>query len=211
MTDQDLFAFMDIFRTITRVYPLRGEEHEKQDIGRAYFKAMRRFTLDQVRFGAENCIEHLQRFPKPVEWIKQIPRQRVAQDDIAQLTTLELSEYRDAESKHWEGDPCGCPSCREVGVEHRLIRFVPNQPEERVRIDENRTSVRGHWAHGNELKRWYAAKDKFWAQFTDALGNKTLGGMLQKKEKIPFDQRIEDIFKKRPKTSRQIEQSVTSD
>jgi hypothetical protein len=46
---------------------------------------------------------------------------------------------------------------------HKPVRYVPNEDDPRMKIGD-RVVVKGHWAHGVELKRYYAAKDAFWAK-----------------------------------------------
>lgn len=196
MTDTDLFPFLDVFRSLTRVFPLRGEAHELQDVGKSYFKALRRFPLEQVKAGADQCLSKCQRFPKPAEWISHLPSARPAVE-IPELSAADAREWLEAERSRYEGDPCGCSSCRFAGVEHRLLRFVPEFDAEgrdvKARMGD-RVITRGHWAHGEELKRYYAAKDAFWGQFRNALPAKS----MTTKTRPSFHQRLEAIYAKKP-------------
>lgn len=201
MTDGDLFAFNQSFQSLVRVFPLRGTDDEIQDVMASYFKALRRFPMPQVRDGAEICLTRSKRFPKPAEWIESIPKARV-RPELQQLTNAEIATYLRAERLAYDDEPCKCDLCRAAGVDHRFLRFVPDfdrdDCEMRALIGE-REIVRGHWAHGEELRRWYAAKEAFWAEFGAAVRAKS---MLKRPAKIPFRQRIEEIFKKRPKPLR---------
>lgn len=151
---------------MTRVFPLRGGEDEISDISAKYFKAMRRFTIGQVSLGAEAVIERLKKWPKPAEWIEMIPRAS-APSVIPPMESHRAAEWLDAEQKVWEDEPCRCPRCQVANVTHRFLRFVPeftpDDREDKAMIGE-RAVCRGHWAHGEELRRYYVAKEAFWEQ-----------------------------------------------
>jgi hypothetical protein len=170
VTDNDLFEFMRIFKSLVMVFPVRGDEQEVRDMGGTYFKAFKRYPLEYVRQGSENCVLVCKKFPKPAEWIGNIPAQRV-RPELDQLSPAETAEYLDAEERKYDGEPCHCPACRAAGVDHRFLRFVPNFDshgnESRALLGE-REVVKGHWAHGEELRHWYAMKEHFWAQYQQA-------------------------------------------
>lgn len=168
MMDSELFAFMDVFRGLQRVFPKRLDEHEISQMGGAYFKAMRRFPINAVQAGADTWTQRGKFFPKPAEWMDAIPRAAQPQAERAELSVSDAAEYRDAEQRRYEGEPCRCSACRTAGVDHRFLRFVPdvdaNGQDLQAKLGD-RIVVCGHWAHGEELRRWYAAKEAFWAQF----------------------------------------------
>lgn len=194
MTDSDTFPFIDVFKNLRKIFPTRLSDQEQTQMGLAYFKAMRRFTLGQATAGAEIWTQRGKFFPKPAEWINVIPREMhvsLAQ----QLSSVEVAEYLDAERRHYEGEPCRCEACRASGVDHRFLRFVPEFDEydsERRALIGDRSVVRGHWAHGEELRRWYAAKEAFWAKFGAAAKKHSMD--TKKKTRIPFEQRIAEIY-----------------
>jgi len=158
--DSEVFSFMQVFRSVQRVFPLRGEEHEVNDVGASYFKALKRFDLKAVQSGADRWLQQGKRFPKPAEWIDAIPR-RLETVEIAALAGLEAKEWLDAEQQRWENSPCLCPECRAANVEEKPLRFVPNDPIEQGKIGE-RIVTRGHWIHGWDLFRWYQARADFY-------------------------------------------------
>lgn len=196
MMDVDLFEFNLVFSDVRRVFPLRADDTETKQLMNSYFQAFRRYPLGQVRAGAESWVAHGKRFPKPAEWIDAIPRAGVGQR-LPELTALEASDYQAAEARAYDGDPCWCVACREAGVDHRFLRFVPDTDREGIVIKArigDRQVYRGHWAHGFELHRWYQARDQFWA---DVKAKGLMTSAQQKKtEKIPFAQRLEMIFRK---------------
>lgn len=193
MTDADLFAFMAVFNTMTKVFPFRADGDEARDISRAYFKTLQKFPLDQVRIGADNCIASMEKFPKPAEWAKRIPR-RMPGPELTRLTPAEESEFRQAEKLGYEGECCTCTMCRELGADTLKTRFVPNDPDERALMGD-RQVLRGHWIHGDDLLRWYAAKDAFWSLFHRTLGDKVMVGKPQLR--LSAQERVEAIFAKR--------------
>lgn len=169
MTDSELFPFLAIFTTLTKVFPFRADGGEAQDIGRAYFKTLQKFPLDLVKVGADNCLAEMERFPKPAEWAKHIPR-RMPGPELSRLTPAEETEWRHAEKLGYEGECCACRMCVELGADGLKTRFVPNDPEERALMGE-RQILRGHWIHGDDLIRWYAAKELFWSQMRAVFGS----------------------------------------
>lgn len=164
MTAVDLPAFLETFRTVAATFNVRRDEDR---LGEVYFKALQAFPIRQVQAGGERCAACLKRFPKPVEWKKLIPRPTAP--GILELTACEAADYLEAESCGYELPPCRCASCGQAGVSSRPLRYVPDDDERTFRLGE-RLVIRGHWAHGAELARWYAAKEAFWAK-ARALGH----------------------------------------
>ncbi len=204
MNESDLFPFLDVFKTLTKVFPFRGDEAETTDIGRAYFKTLRKFPLDQVKLGADNCMATMEKFPKPAEWMKHIPR-RIPGPEIPVLTATEESEWRHAESLGYEGECCRCAMCRELGADTLKTRFVPLDPEEPAMMADRRV-LRGQWIHGEPLQRWYAAKAAFWASFDrmadgKAMPSNTLVAPMMR-NKLSAQERIEAVYASKTCASR---------
>lgn len=164
MTDAEMFQFLDIFRSVVRVFPLRGDEHEIRDVGASYFKAFRRYPLRDIQAGADTWISSGKKFPKPAEWIESIPR-RVSLP-LSTLNESETREHRHAEALGYEDAPCECVDCLKAEVSEKPIRFVPDVTDyaDEVRVIDayGRVVCAGHWAHGFELLRWYQARGDFW-------------------------------------------------
>jgi len=200
VTDAELFPFMDTFRSVQRVFPLRGDEHEIRDVGASYFKAFRRFGLKDIQAGADRWIEQGKRFPKPAEWIDAIPR-RVRVAEIVALSDEAGRDYERAERLRYEDAPCHCRECVEAGVNEKPLRFVPETnhdgTDRRVRIGD-RVVVAGHWAHGSELARWYQGRADFYNRCLElGIGRDVLNpGLKQKKQR--FEDRIKEIFERKP-------------
>lgn len=177
MQSADLFAFMATFRQLLGVFPKRLDEHEIEDLSKAYFHTLRRFDITDLQAGAEAWMQRGKFFPKPAEWRESIPRAAVVAVALEPLTAVEAAEYLDAERRKREGDPCACRRCVSAGVDHRFVRYVPEADEQgrdlRGVIGE-RVVVRGRWIHGEDLRRWYEAKDIYNAAFTRAARMKTM-------------------------------------
>ena len=63
-----------------------------------------------------------------------------------------------------------CSACCRAGIDERPIRFVPtlvslvdDEYERAYNARRQQVEIIGHWAHGEELARWYAAHDHFFA------------------------------------------------
>lgn len=181
LTDSDLFPFMETFRGLARVFHLKGDDHDIKSTAGSYFKALRRYPLPLVQAGAEMCLQRNRHFPKPAEWIEAVGHaQKPVEVQIHALTLEQARDYRQAEARKWEGDPCGCSDCRTASVDHRPLRFVPDDAMVRDPIG-NRDVRMGHWAHGYELQRWYAARQgfiDFCATRGLKFGHLVIGGLL---------------------------------
>lgn len=168
MTDGEVFPFMETLRSVIRVFPVRGDEHDVQQLGASYFKALRRYPLAMVQAGADRVIQQNKHFPKPAEWLDAIPRATAGASGPEELSAFDRDEWLAAERGRWEQPSCKCSECKFAGVTDRPMRFVPNidadGQDSRGLIGE-RQVTRGHWIHGQDLSRWYAAKDEFWRLF----------------------------------------------
>lgn len=203
MTDAEMFSFMDTFRSLTRVFPLRGDEHEIRDVGASYFRAMRRFPLRAIQDGAEGWILHGKRFPKPAEWIESIPKRAVAPVEVAALSEEAMATYLRAEGLRYEDRPCTCRACVAAGVSEKPLRFVPEVDatgaDAKALIGE-RTVVAGHWAHGEELAGYYRAKNAFWTRMLELFGADTPA--KQRRTQQNFEARMKEIYQETPRGPR---------
>lgn len=178
MTDAEIFPFMATMRDVVRVFPIRGGDEDIQQLGASYFKALRRYPLALVQAGAERVIGQNKHFPKPAEWLDAIPRSTATAGALEPLSAFDADEWLAAERGRWESASCRCSECLAAGVTERMQRFVPsldtNGGDVRGLIGE-RTVTRGHWIHGHDLARWYAAKDEFWTLFRGVVAAKAMG------------------------------------
>lgn len=165
MQAHDVTAFTALFERVRTVFPLRVSPRELEQAIGAYFQAFARYPLSAVEAGADRWLASGERFPKPAQWISVMPRQ-VGVTGLTDLGPAEAAEHRDAIARGYQGDPCSCPACQRAEVTHRFLRYVPDVDRDgrdlRGLLD-GKAVVRGHWAHGEELARWYAARDRFFA------------------------------------------------
>ncbi len=193
MQDADLFAFLSTFRSLLKVFPKRMDEDDATDLGKAYFHALRRFSIPELQAGADVWMQRGKFFPKPSEWRESIPRARAHETAaLFPVTPVEAAEFLDAERRGYEGEPCQCPRCVGAGVDHRLLRFVPETDADgndaRALIGE-RVIVRGRWIHGDELRRWYDARDRYMALKDTVLSSKQMrDGRKADMEPSPYAQ-----------------------
>ncbi len=164
MQDIELHAFLAIFEDLLKVFPKRADDVE--GLSKAYFSALRGFTISQLRAGADVWIQRGKFFPKPGEWREAIPQG--SRIELAEMSPAEASAHIHARARGYEGEPCHCQACVAAGVTHRFVRHVPDYDADGndVRMLLNGIAVtRGHWAHGEELVRFYAAKEAFTADY----------------------------------------------
>lgn len=177
MQDADLFAFMAIFRELLQVFPKRLDESDVAQLAKSYFAAFRRVTIPQIQAGADVWVQRGKFFPKPSEWLESIPRKVAAGEALSSLTPVEVAEHLDAERRSYDGEPCGCRACERAGVSHRFTRYVPESDElgrDAKGLIGERVVTRGHWAHGDELARFYAVRDRFWTDYRALLARMTM-------------------------------------
>jgi hypothetical protein len=162
MTDHDLGAFTQVFQLLRGTFALRGESAEIHQQIAVYFRILRRYPLSAVEAGAATWMEKGSRFPKPVDWIGAIPRRETIA--LLEMPPEEAREHLHAKSLHYEDAPCHCVLCKGAGVDHRFLRYVPDIDRDgrdaRMRLGDT-VVTRGHWAHGEELARWYDARDRY--------------------------------------------------
>jgi hypothetical protein len=167
MTSYDLAAFQETFDNLARVLiSRRMDDGERSQTLSAYFKALRAYSIESVKGGAESLLATAKHFPKPVEWIEAMPRRSGQPADVPIMFENEARIRREAEAVFWERDPCGCSLCVAAQVDWKPLRFVPEFDDfdcERKVFDQGRNKVvtAGHWAHGAELAGYYRARGEY--------------------------------------------------
>jgi hypothetical protein len=94
---------------------------------------------------------------------------QAAKDTARTLDAGEAVAYRRAVQRRYQDAPCGCGLCQAASVTDRPLRFVPTLTRDGDEVKVwcppiPRLVIAGHWAHGVELARWYAARDIFFRQ-----------------------------------------------
>lgn len=163
--DSDFGSFESAFKRLSGALQKRWKPDEWRDVVKIYFEALQHADLSDV-LAAVTTLQARNRWPKTGDWIAALPRREPTPAGERVMRTAEVDVYMDALRRHYHGEPCSCLLCIEAGVTHLPLRFVPDfTPED---IEErafcpalNRVVVVGHWAHGQELRRWHAAKQAF--------------------------------------------------
>jgi hypothetical protein len=169
MTEPDRGTFDRAFRRVCGAFRLKVTGAERDELSRTYFRVLDFAPLEDVLAAGKTCIKTRERFPKVAEWIAALPAPPVATvaADLRVMATPERDDYGRAELLRYQDDPCACWDCQDAGVTHRPLRFVPDEIlgvlDKAFDTARNRIVVTGHWAHGAELVRWYAARDRFFA------------------------------------------------
>lgn len=172
MDAEDRPRFSQAFRRMTNAFRVRLKGDALDELELTYFKILSAARIDDVLEAGKVCLATRRTFPKAAEWLQALPAgDDSASDkpDVRVMSTEEASEYLRAERLRYEDTPCDCLSCQIAAVTHLPRRFVPDvtddgRDERAVCQAKNAIVTVGHWAHGEELLRWYAARDAFYAQ-----------------------------------------------
>jgi hypothetical protein len=173
MDDTDFATFDRAFRRVCSGFRVRLGTKEREELTRIYFKLLEPYELPAVVAVGRRCLEQYKKFPSIAEWVMELDRRAVppaagaASATWRQMTTSEHETQEGAARARYEDLPCACAACTAAGIA-RPVRFVPTLiggVEERAYNPRTqRLEVVGHWAHGDELRRWYVARDAFFAR-----------------------------------------------
>jgi hypothetical protein len=160
MDAADYGTFETAFKRLSSA--LRFKPSDKDgELPRTYFRLLMEHPLAAVLDAARACARTRVAFPKPAEWIAAIETP-AAPPRVRQMPVDELAERDRAARLRYRDAPCRCADCCQAGVDDLAIRYVPTElltgePEVAYDARRQRTEVVGHWAHGEELRRWYEA------------------------------------------------------
>lgn len=160
MDASDYGTFETAFKRLSSALRLKITGGE--DLPRTYFKLLEEYPLDRVLHAGRTCGRNRVTFPKPAEWIAAIEVPE-APPDVRQMTIDELAERDRAADLRYRDNLCGCRECARAGVDDQEIRYVPtllftDEYERAYEPRRKRIEIAGHWAHGEELARWYTAR-----------------------------------------------------
>lgn len=164
MTPIDYDFFEQSFKRMCLAFRLKLKAVEIDELAHTYFRVLEEFPLDVVLLAGKTWVAKSRKFPKAADW-----RDAIAHDaspsapaECRQMSAAELDEFALAEQMRWFDGPCLCSECCRAGVDDLEVRFVPSlagDDEERAfNPRRNNVQITGHWAHGEELRRWYEAK-----------------------------------------------------
>jgi hypothetical protein len=170
MTDFDFATFDKAFGRVITAFRLKLQAKERDDLTRTYFKILDTHAIDDVIAAGKRCLEKLRTFPKAADWLAELAHTTpaVCPTDRRSMSVDEADELARATAMRYEDHPCLCSECCRAGVDDQALRYVPTEfgPDDFERAFNPRTSrveIVGHWAHGDELARWYAAREVFFA------------------------------------------------
>lgn len=172
MEERDRDTFDRALGRVAGVFQLRVKPEEWVTLTKTYFTLLEGYPIDAVLHAAKVCLRTLKHFPRPVEWLEVLDRPTATAPtlDVRQMTTSEVLELTDAETRRYERPACACRACVAAGVSGRPLRYVPTldgETEERAyHPRRERIEIVGHWAHGEELRRWYVARAAFFQRAT---------------------------------------------
>lgn len=171
MTEYDLLAFRELFDDLVATFGRRfGSEAERTRCVAQYFDVLRYFDLPDVRRGFDRLREG-DGFPKgPSAWRAAIPSSGASRWPA--MTDAEMRECDDVERRGYEGDVCVCRECREAGVTHQPLRYVPRldasgELMKRRHLRNGAEKILGEYIHGERLRTWYTARADFYQAFAD--------------------------------------------
>lgn len=173
MTDFDYAPFASAFGRVMTAFRLKLPATDRDELTRTYFNLLADRDLEDVMAAGQRCVKKHKTFPKPVDWLGELSRTTTAAtrpSDVRAMALAEADDLARAAALRWEDQPCLCQDCVRAGVDDRPLRFVPAEVGPDVDAYERAFNARlgvvelvGHWAHGEELARWHAARDAFYA------------------------------------------------
>lgn len=169
MVEPEFGTFDRAFRRVFGAFRLKLKAVELETLSRTYFKVLDGAPLADVLTAGKTCLLTCPKFPTIAQWSAALPVPAIAHvsADLRVMRTDEREAYTRAEALRWSDAPCGCWPCENAGMADYALRFVPDDVhgvlERAIDTVRNRVVVTGHWAHGDELARWYYARDAFFA------------------------------------------------
>lgn len=165
MHESDYGPFEAAFKRLSGALQKRWKPDEWREVVKIYFDALKHAELSDV-LAAVTTLQARNRWPKTGDWLAALPIRTPVPAGGRVMRLDEVDIYMNALRLHYHGEPCRCLLCQSAGVTDLPLRFVPDftpeDTEERAFCPAlNRLVVVGHWAHGQELRRWYLAKAGF--------------------------------------------------
>jgi hypothetical protein len=162
--DTDRDTFDRAFRRVCGAFGKHLKADDLHDLSLTYFRILESHPLDRVLLAAKACISTSKKFPLAADWLAALLADRpvAAPADVRTMTIDEIDERADAEAARYDGQPCLCRDCVRANVDDRALRYVPDDDERAFNTRRNTVQTPGHWAHGEELARWYDARERFY-------------------------------------------------
>lgn len=167
MTEQDLVPFAQWFNVLAVTHRLMASEDLKGRMLAEYFDVLRPYPFEAVEQSYQALRRKMKKWPVPADWLEALP----AFGSVWRLPPLTDAEYQlndEAEKLGYEREAvCQCRSCVDAGcfMPPRYVPVIDRDGKTIERRHPHRNSVPvllGRWIHGDELKRWYAARARFY-------------------------------------------------
>jgi hypothetical protein len=174
MTDFDFAPFAQAFGRLMTLFRLKLRPAERDELTRTYFKLLEPHDIADVVDAGARCAKKNRTFPKPVDWLAELaPVPASCPQDRRQMRADEIDALEWATAMRYQDQPCLCAECVRAGIDDQPLRYVPteigdDELERAFNPRNGRVEVVGHWAHGDELARWYRARAAFYATWRRA-------------------------------------------
>lgn len=184
MTETDYGVFESAFKRLSAAFRLNVRPGELTELSRTFFKVLEPYAIEDVLHGGRTLLESSRHMPKPADWLAMVRNGGKAAascpPDVRHMSVSEYEEHARAAALGFEDQPCLCFECQRAGVDDRPLRYVPTLTPDGEREEHAFNPQRGvvetvgHWAHGEELRRYHEAK----ATFAAVLGqSRTVTGL----------------------------------
>jgi len=174
MTDFDFAQFEKAFGRLMTLFRLKLRPAEREELTRTYFKLLEAHDIADVLEAGARCGQKNRTFPKPVDWLAELdPMPAACPQDRRQMRVEEIDALDRATAMRYEDHPCLCSECVRAGIDDQPLRYVPteltdDEYERAFNPRRGHLEVVGHWAHGDELARWYRARAELYATWRRA-------------------------------------------
>lgn len=162
-----LRAFSDWFDVLAVTHRLQAPEDMRSKMKSEYFDVLRPYPIEAVSSAYESLRRKMKKWPVPADWLEALPPAGNT-GRLMLATAAEVTENDEAERLGYEAvGRCACPRCVEAGC-FLPPRYVPRLDrdgltfERRHPLRDGRPILLGRWLHGEDLKRWYAARAQFY-------------------------------------------------
>jgi hypothetical protein len=181
MLRTEFVTFDRAFGRVCGAFQRKLKPAEQRDASRTYFLTMEDEPLELVLEAGKRCIQSFKHFPRVSEWLTEVQALKPAAIlplDRRHTTVTEGNIQEEAKRRHYQDAPCACDGCCAAGVQDKPVRFVPTiigvEEERAFNQQRQRVEIVGHWAHGEELRRWYASRRAFLRAFATDLHGRTM-------------------------------------
>lgn len=168
MTERDYERFSEWFEVLAVSHRMQASEDTRGKMKAEYFDVLRSYPFDAVEFAYQNLRRKMKKWPVPADWLENLPPFA----SVSRLETISADELQatdEAERLGYERvEVCHCVICQRELAAPLQSRFVPRQDGNGTVIERRhpnrvgRPIILGRWIHGNDLRRWYLARQQFY-------------------------------------------------